>query len=516
MAALHETISPTQRLLITIAVMSATLMQIIDMTIINVALPHMQGSLSTTPDEISWTLTSYLVASGIFMPLTGYFSDRLGRKKYLLISIAGFTVASIFCGAAVSLTEIVVFRLLQGIFGAALVPLSQAIMADIYPEVDRGKAMAIWGMGVMIGPILGPTLGGYLTEIASWRWTFYVNVPIGILAFLLAMEVVPDSEKKERFMDWIGLTLLSVAIAALQYVLDRGDRRDWFDAIDIRIATFLTIAGFIGFLWHSIHEKQKSVFDLRIFKDRNFTIASLLLAVMGLGMFGAMVIQPMMLEGILDYPVLTTGLVMAPRGISGMISMILVGKLISRVDPRWLILTGIIISAAGISIGTHYSQNISPIWVIAPLLLQGFGLSMIFVPLSTVAFSTLPISMRVEAAGLFSLLRTLGASIGIAVTITIYTRHAQFAWNQIGGFIQPFNPALQTYLNAAHLKLSDPTTIAILMNQLRQQAQMVSFVDVYAFITWSFIAMIPLVFFLKKRKVVSVPTMPASALPPNE
>lgn len=256
-------------------------------------------------------------------------------------------------------------------------------------------------------------------------------------------------------------------------------------------------------------------FDLRIFTDRNFTIASLLLGVMGLGMFGAMVIQPLMLEGLLDYPVLTTGLVMAPRGISGMISMILVSKLINRVDPRWLILTGIILSATGISVGTYYSQNISPIWFIGPLLLQGFGLSMIFVPLSTVAFSTLPISMRVEAAGLFSLLRTLGASIGISIAITIYTRHLQFAWNQLGGFIQPYNPALQNYLDTTHMQLSNPVTIAVLTHQLQQQAQILSFVNVYAFITWSFISMIPLVLLLKKRKVVSVPT-PTPSLAPND
>ena len=245
-------ITPTQRLLITIAVMTATFMQILDTTIVNVALPYMQGSLGANPDQITWTLTSYLVASAIFMPLTGYFSNRLGEKRYLLISIIGFTIASACCGASQTLTEIVVFRLLQGVFGASLVPLAQAILTEVYPREQRTKAMAIWGFGVMVAPILGPTLGGYLTDVANWRWTFYVNIPVGIFAVLLAWRVVPETAKKERLMDWVGLGFLSLAIAGLQYVLDQGNDRDWFGAWDIRIAALLSIGGMAAFLIHSL------------------------------------------------------------------------------------------------------------------------------------------------------------------------------------------------------------------------------------------------------------------------
>jgi DHA2 family multidrug resistance protein len=502
-------ISNGKRWLIVIATMSATLMQVLDMTIVNVALPHIQGSLSAASDQISWTLTSYLVASAIFMPLTGYFCDRLGRKKYLLICIGGFTIASALCGASVSLLQIILFRLLQGVFGAALVPLSQAILADVFPPEDRGKAMAIWGIGVMVGPILGPTLGGYLTEIASWRWTFYVNVPIGILSLVLAWQVVPDTLKKERSMDWVGLALISMAIGGLQYFFDRGNQQDWFSANDIRVAMFICVGGLIGFFFHTRNRPpSQTVFDMRIFKNRNFTISSLMLAAMGLGMFGTMVIQPLMLENLLNYPVLMTGLLMAPRGISGMVSMMFVGKLVGRVDPRFLITFGILLSVAGISAGTFYSQTISTWWIVWPLLLQGFGLSMIFVPLTTVAFSTLPDSSRVEAAGLFSLLRTIGSSIGISITITLFSRYSQMAWNQIGGNIQPYNPALQDYLSRLNLNMQQPESAVLLGGELLRQSQMVAFVNVYAFIMWSFLLMLPLVLLLKKNtKTQSSPTL---------
>jgi DHA2 family multidrug resistance protein len=502
--------TPTSaRWLIIIAVMSATLIQVLDSTIVNVALPHMQGSLGAAPDQITWTLTSYLVASAIFMPLTGYFTDLLGRKKYLLICIAGFTLSSALCGASLSLFEIVLFRLLQGAFGAALVPLSQGIITSVYSKKEQGKAMAIWGTGVMVGPILGPTLGGYITEFVSWRWTFYVNVPVGLFAFLLAWQVVPDSPKKQRAMDWRGLLLLSFAIGAFQYFLDRGSQQDWFSGRDIQLAVLIGIISLVGFLFYTLQPQAKNtaIFDIRIFKDRNFALASSLLAILGLGMYGSMVIQPLMLENLLNFPVVTTGLAMAPRGISGMISMIIVAKIINRVDPRWLTATGILLSALGTAICTTYSANLNINWIIWPLFLQGFGLGMIFVPLGTMAFATLPDSMKVEAAGLFSLLRTIGSSAGISITITVLTRHTQIAWNQIGGLINPYRPAVGNYLQTLHMQLNNPLAPTLLGQQLAQQAQMIAFINTYAFIMWSFLLMLPLVFLLRK------PENQPSALP---
>lgn len=494
---LYKTITPFNRFIITVVVMSATLMQMIDTTIVNVALPHMQGSLSASSDEITWTLTSYLVSSAIFMPLTGYFSDVLGRKKYLFISIVGFTIASALCGASVSLTEMVLFRMLQGVFGAALVPLSQAIMTDIFPPNERGKAMAIWGMGVMVGPILGPTLGGYLTDIASWRWTFYVNIPVGIFTLLL-INTVPESSVIKRGIDWIGLAFMSFTIGGLQFVLDRGNTDDWFNSTSICFMTYITLASALGFVLHHLNKPKNAVFDLRIFADRNFTIASLMLCIFGLGLYGMMVIQPLMMEGLMNYPVLTTGLILAPRGIAGMVSMMMISKLINRVDPRALIAIGIIICIIGMRMGTWYSLYINTFWLLIPLILQGFGLGMVFVPLSTIAFSTLPVELRTEAAGLYSLLRTIGASMGVSIAITVYTRSTQYFWNLWSGFINPYHQALYNYLKPMHLSPHSPTAMQLLANELMRQADMVSFINVFAFIIFCFMGMIPLTLLIKR------------------
>src|SRR5216684_4001507 len=395
----------SQRFWISLAVMSATIMQVLDTTIVNVALPHMQGQLGATPDQISWVLTSYLVMSGIFMPLTGYFSDKLGQKDYLLISILGFVVASALCGIATNLAEMVLFRLLQGMFGAALVPLSQSIMVQTFPANERGKAMAIWGVGVMVAPILGPTLGGYLTEALNWRWTFYINLPVGVFSLLLAWRLVPDTEKRQRGMDWIGLLLMTLA---------------------------------------------------------------------------------------------TAGLMMAPRGIASMVSMILVGRLITRVEPRVLITIGTLLCGIGSYAMTKYSLYVDQWWLIWPIVVQGFGLGMVFVPLSTVAFTTLPREASAEAAGIFSLMRTVGSSIGISIVTTVMIRHMQIAWNEIGGHIQPFNPALAPYLSGLNLNMSDPAAAGILAQELARQAQMVGLLDAFMFITWSFVFMLPLVLLLRR------------------
>ena len=360
----------------------------------------------------------------------------------------------------------------------------------------------------MVGPILGPTLGGYLTDVSTWRWTFYVNVPVGIFTLLLA-NIIPDTPTKSRAMDWTGLFLISIAIGGLQFVLDRGNSDDWFGSTSICVVTYLALASFLGFTLHNMQSRTRTVFDLKIFKDRNFAVASILLCIFGLGLYGMMVIQPIMMEGLFNYPALTTGLMMAPRGISGMVSMMIVGKLITRIDARWLIISGIIISVCGMSIGTNYSITyISPFWLIFPMLLQGFGLGMVFVPLSTVAFSTLPVQTRTEAAGLFSLLRTIGSSIGISVAITIATRRTQIFWNQLGGFITPYNHAVYQYLNPLNLHPNQPLGAMVLTNTLSQQAQMLSFVNVFAFIMWCFIFMIPLALLLKQgKKSVKVPAL---------
>ena len=501
-----------QRFLISVAVMAATVMQVLDTTIVNVALPHMQGQLSATPDQISWVLTSYMVSSGIFMPLTGYFTHRFGQKKFLFASITGFVVASVLCGLSTNLSEIVSFRLLQGISGAALVPLSQSIMVATFPQHERGKAMAIWGIGVMVGPILGPTLGGWLTEFMSWRWTFFINLPVGILSGLLVLRYIPDTPRSERNMDWLGLTLMALGVAGLQYVLDRGAQDDWFNSPAIQFASYLSMVGFVGFALHTRSHKGHALFSPEIFTDRNFVTASCLMAFLGLGLFGSMLLQPLMLEGLMDYPTLTTGLTLAPRGIASMLSMMLVGRLINRIDPRWLIIAGILIFTLGSYQTTQYSL-VMGIWkVIVPMIMQGMGLGMVFIPLSTLAFSTLPPRFSAEAAGMYSLLRTIGSGIGVSVVATVLTSHAQIAWHNLGGQLQPFNPALGPYLNQLGMDLATPQAAVVLVKELARQAQMIGFLDAYIFVTFAFAAMTPLVFIMKNthRTAPSAAGVPAA------
>ncbi|MHB1951234.1 MAG: DHA2 family efflux MFS transporter permease subunit [Acidiferrobacteraceae bacterium] len=487
----------TRRLLISVAVMSATVMQVLDTTIVNVALPHMEGQLGATPEQISWVLTSYLVASAIFMPLTGYFSDRLGRRRYLLVSIGGFVISSMACGLSFNLEGIVLARLMQGVFGAALVPLSQAIMVDTYPLNERGKAMAIWGLGVMVGPILGPTLGGYLTQVINWRATFFINLPVGLLSFALALRVVPDTPRKQRGMDWVGFLFLSLFIGGLQFLLDRGNQDGWLSSSAIRTAAAVSFFGLAGFVIHVLTTERRPIFRLSLFRDRNFTLASIVLAIFGLGMYGSMVLQPMMLESLLNYPTLTTGLAMAPRGVVSAISMLFVGRMIANTSPRALILLGIVFSALGSFAMTQYDLHISLFTVIWPVLIQGLGLGMIYVPLSTVAFATLPKEDSAEAAGLFSLMRTIGSSIGISIVTTAFARETQAGWNQMGGYLSPFNPAVGAYLHPLGLSPESGGGAAILARELARQAAMRGFLDSFMLVSVSFIFMVPLTLLLR-------------------
>ncbi|ACX95511.1 DHA2 family efflux MFS transporter permease subunit [Halothiobacillus neapolitanus] len=489
-----------ERVMITFAVMTATVMQVLDTTIASVALPYMAGDLGASPDQISWVLTSYLVASAIVMPLTGYFTDKFGQREYLMFSIGLFVVASALCGLSANLPQIVSFRLLQGVAGAALVPLSQAIMVQVFPPDQRGKAMAIWGIGVMVGPILGPTIGGWITEAINWRWTFYVNLPVGLLSFFIVGRFVPRLPRKHgRTMDWWGFTLLGLAIGGLQYVLDRGNQDNWFSSSTIVTAAVVSVIAFIFFVWLSFVPDRKPVFSLEIFKDRNFTLANGVMLLMGLGMFGAIFVQPLMLEQEMNYPVLTTGMVLAPRGIASMIAMMIVGRIIGKVDIRAIILMGIVLSLVGSWGMTQYNLEINTWQIVWPLLFQGAGIGMIFVPLSTAAFSTLSPQFAAEAAGIYSLVRTVGSSIGISLVATLVSRHAQVAWNQLGGGVTIENPLTWQYLAPLHLQPDSPQGAAILGNVLREQANMLSYHDAFVMILASFLLMIPVAFALKTK-----------------
>lgn len=494
------------RALVTLCVMLAALMQVIDTTIVTVAEPYIQGSLSANADEISWVLTSYLVSSGILMPLTGYFTDKLGRKKYLLISIAGFVAASMLCGLAANLTEMVIFRLLQGVAGAALVPLAQATLVAIYPKEKQGYAMAIFGLAAMTGPVLGPTLGGYLTQILDWRWTFFINVPIGIAAFLGTMIWVPDTTTRSRRMDWLGFLLLALAICCMQFVLDRGNRDDWFNSHLIQILTLTAIAGGIGFLVRCRVLGGDAFVDLNIFKDRNFALSCAMFTAFMFSMYGALQLQPQLVESLLNYPVFTAGLVLAPRGISSALAMFTVGRVINRTGAKPLIFIGILLAALGTLATTRYNLDVDAWWIIWPILIQGLGIGFAFVPLSTVAFSTLPAHQISEAAGMRQLIRTIGASVGTSVATTIYTRQAQAGWNQIGAHITPFNNAVGQYLAPLHLSMPSAQGGAVLSHLLVQQANMRSMLDVFLILGLSIFCTLPMLPFIRYGARASYPS----------
>ena len=497
-------VDTASRMLTVLAIMAATVIQVLDTTIVNVALPHMAGELSATIDQVSWVLTSYIVASSIVMPMTGYLTDRMGRRKYLLVSIFGFVVSSALCGIAGSLTQMVIFRLLQGVFGASLVPLSQAIMVDIYPAHERGKALAIWGMGVMVAPILGPTVGGWLTESVNWRWNFYINVPIGALSLLLALRYVPDTPVKERQMDWWGLAFLAVFIAALQYTLDRGQQEDWLDSNAIRLALAFMAAGLAAFVWHAVTTTRHPLFSLRLFADRNFTAASIVAASMGLSLFGGMLLQPLLFESLLQFPTFETGLAMMPRGVGSLVSMLMVGRLLGRFGAKKLIYFGIAVSLVGAFMLTRVNLDISGRTTIVPLLLQGFGIGFVFIPLSAVAFATLPKGLATEAAGVYNLIRSIGSSIGISIVSVYMARSAQASFANLRGWVDPYRFEVQQYLDPLHMKARG-AGLAVIAQQVLLQAQLMGLLQAFWLIVASFVVMIPLVLLLKPVKGGAAP-----------
>jgi DHA2 family multidrug resistance protein len=379
------------------------------------------------------------------------------------------------------------------------VPLSQAIMVDTYPAHERGKALAIWGMGVMVAPILGPTVGGWLTETVNWRWNFYINVPIGALSLLLAFRYVPDTPVKARDMDWWGLAFLALFIGGLQYTLDRGQQEDWLDSGAIRIALGVMAGGLGAFVWHAVTTARHPLFSLRLFTDRNFTAASIVAAAMGLSLYGGMLLQPLLFENVLQYPTFDTGVAMVPRGIGSLFSMLIVGRMLPRFGAKKLIYFGIAVSLIGCFGMTRISLDASARTTLVPLLLQGFGIGFIFIPLSAVAFATLPRGLATEAAGVYNLIRSIGSSIGISIVSVYTTRAAQSSWAAMRGYIDPYRAPVQQYLDPLHLK-AQAQGLAIIAQQVALQAQMLGLLQAFWLITASFLVMIPLVMLLRPVK----------------
>jgi DHA2 family multidrug resistance protein len=485
------------RAMITISVMLATVMQVIDTTIANVALPHMQGGLSTTQDQIAWVLTSYIIAAAIMTPMTGWLSARFGRKRIFLLSVVGFTVASLLCGAAQTLSQIVVFRLFQGLFGAALVPLSQAVLLDVYPRERHGYAMALWGVGVMIGPIFGPVLGGWLTESYSWRWVFYINLPVGILAYLGIFAFVEEHRLDEaRPFDFFGFAMLSLAIGACQLVLDRGELKDWFASNEIAIATALAGLGAYVFIVHSATTEHPFI-DPRLLRDRNFMSGILCIAVIGVVLFANLALLPPLMQDLLEYPVVTTGLLLAPRGVGTMIAMMVVGRLLTKMDPRLPVLAGLLLTALSLYQMTGFSLGMDEAMVVRTGIVQGLGIGLVFPPLSTLTFATLPAQLRTEAAGLFSLMRNIGASVGISVVETLLARGIQINHQEIAEHVNPYNAMLRLLPSDSLWNMRTLAGQAMLDDEINRQASMIAYIGDFKFMMLVTLAVVPLLLLLR-------------------
>jgi DHA2 family multidrug resistance protein len=463
--------------MVTVSIMLATLMQALDTTIANVALPHMQGSLSASQDEITWVLTSYIVAAAIAMPLTGWLCARFGRKRIFLWSVAGFTVSSALCGLALSLPEIVLARLLQGVFGAALVPLSQAVLLDINPRERHGQAMAVWGMGIMLGPILGPVLGGWLTDNYGWRWVFYINLPVGIIAFLGILAFVQETRKADQKLDFFGFCTLGIAIGALQLLLDRGETKDWFSSPEIWIYATLTLLGLTLFVAHTATVRGASFLDRALLKDRNFVTGLFFIFLVGLILYATMALLPQMLENLMDYPVVATGLVTAPRGIGTMIAMMIVGPLIGRIDIRLIMAGGFGLTALSLAQMAGYTLTIGMSSVVWPGIIQGLGLGFIFVPLTTAAFSTLESHLRTEGTTIYSLVRNIGSSFGISIVQTLLTENTQVAHSSLVQHINVYNPFIRAPYLPSPYGLHSSAGLAALNAEITRQAGMIAYID---------------------------------------
>src|SRR5471030_262032 len=422
--------------------MAGVLMQSLDTTIANVALPYMEGSLSASRDQVTWVLTSYIIAAAIMTAPVGWLAARFGKKNLFITSIAGFTIASMLCGAAQNLEQMVLFRIIQGVFGAALGPLSQTVMLDMYPPAKRGNVMAIWGMGVMLGPILGPTLGGVLTDAYGWRWVFYINVPFGLAACAALWIFFKDTAKDRSLkFDWFGFGALSVGLAALQLLLDRGTTKDWFDSPEIVIEAIVAGIGLYLFIVHMVTAKKPFI-PIVLFKDRNFVGGLVLMFVMGLVLLASSALLSPYLQSLSGRSVTQTGFLMVPRGLGTMFAMMFAGRLTMKMDPRLLMTVGAGFLVWSMWAMTSWTPDVSVTTISSVSFVQGLGMGLVFVPMNLVAFATLGPQFRTDGAGLTNLMRNVGSAVGVSITTNILASSVQTIHAQLSQYAAPFNRAL--------------------------------------------------------------------------
>ena len=497
--------------LIAASVMLATFMEVLDTAIASVALPYIAGSLSASNDEATWVLTSYLVANAIVLPASNWCSLRFGRKRFLMSCVSIFTVASFACGAAPTLGIMLLARVIQGAGGGALQPLSQAILLESFPPAKRGAAMAVFAFGVVVAPVLGPTLGGWLTDTYSWRYAFYINIPIGILALYMINRFVHDpayiSKAKVPPLDRYGFAALIIWTGCLQIILDKGQEDDWFGATWIRYASVALIVSFVYFCWHCWKSKD-SIVDLKVLTNRNFLLGCILIFMFGIGIYSTVTVLPLFYQELLGYTAFTAGLVVAPRGIGAICGMPIIGALSNKVDPRYLLTFGFCTFGLTTLYFGNVTMDISPTTLFLPILITGFGLSFVFVPISTAAYGTLRNDQIGNASGLFNLMRNVGGSIGISIASTLLTRRAAVHQNEIINSVPQTGQQFQNTLGATQHSLTNAfgssNTLApaqsLMYGQLGRQAANWAFVDVFRWLSLLCFFCVGIVWFLKKVK----------------
>jgi DHA2 family multidrug resistance protein len=505
---------------IAMTVMLATFMEVLDTSVANVALPHIAGSLSATPEEATWVLTSYLVANAIILPMGAWFSMLLGRKRFYMICVGLFTVSSLLCGMAPSLGLLVLFRVLQGLGGGALQPISQAILVESFPREKQGMAMAFYGMGVVVAPVIGPTLGGWITDNFNWGWIFFINLPVGILSLVLTSSLVHDPPYLVRKsfgngfkVDYMGFGLLALGLGSLEIVLDEGQRNDWFSSnfiVTFAILTVLCLAGVV--LWE-LRQKQP-VIDFHVLKERNFALATLSMLVLGFVLYGSTALLPLFLQTLLGYTAMLSGLVLSPGGVVICIAMPVVGMLLRKYQARWLVIFGVAVSALGLMAMSRFTLQLDFATAVRGRIVQSFGLAFLFVPISTVAFMRIPRERMNYATGLYNLARNIGGSSGIAATTTMLARRAQFHQSVLVSHLTPYDPGYRGFLEKASAVLqtagSSPTDAAaqaqgLMYGTVLKQASMLAFADAFWVMGALFLVIIPLMFLIRKTPPVRGP-----------
>jgi DHA2 family multidrug resistance protein len=495
--------------IIAISVMLSTFMEVLDTTVVNVSLPHIAGSLSASVDEATWALTSYLVANAIILPITGWLANQLGRKRLLMLSVSGFTAASFLCGLAPTLPLLIVFRVVQGACGGALQPISQAVLLEAFPPEDRGKAMAFWGLGIVVAPMLGPVLGGWLTDSYSWRWVFYINVPVGITSLIMTQLFIfdpPYIRRSSQRIDYWGIGMLAIGVACLQVVLDKGQEADWFAAHWITALAVVSFAALTAFVIYEL-KVPNPVVDLRVFRLRTYSTGVFLMAVLGVVLYGSLVILPIMLQTLLGYPALQAGIALFPRGLGSFLTMPIVGAMMPRLDPRKLLMGGIVGGAASLFLLGRLNLNVGYWSIFWPQFLQGVALACLFVPLTTITMDPIRREAMGNATSIFNLMRNLGGSVGIAAVTTLVARHEQINQNNLVGDVRVGRLRVEAMVQALRswfvYRGADAATATrraydALSGMVQRQAAMLSFNQVFWLMGMLFLLMLPLVFLMRR------------------